>query len=74
MRTLLEHGSVVVIDNLLTGHEANLQELHGQIQFHRLDIRNAEAIAPVIRRCGCRLPPGRYPFSPAVYRRSSAIP
>ncbi len=49
VRTLLEHTSVAVIDNLLTGHEANLQELHGKIEFHKHDIRNAEAIAPVIR-------------------------
>jgi nucleoside-diphosphate-sugar epimerase len=49
VRTLVEYGSVSVIDNLLTGHEANLQEVRGQIQLHRYDIRNAEVIAPVIR-------------------------
>jgi UDP-glucose 4-epimerase len=49
VRTLVEHGSVVVIDNLLTGHEANLTEVRDRIEFHRLDIRNPEEIAPVIR-------------------------
>jgi UDP-glucose 4-epimerase len=49
VRTLVEYGSVAVIDNLLTGHEANLKEVRGQIQFHRFDIRNPEVIAPVIR-------------------------
>src|SRR5689334_4538693 len=49
VRTLVEYGSVVVIDNLLTGHEANLDEVRGQIQLHRYDIRNADAIAPVIK-------------------------
>jgi nucleoside-diphosphate-sugar epimerase len=49
VRTLVEHGSVVVNDNLLTGHEANLTEVRDRIEFHRLDIRNHEEIAPVIR-------------------------
>jgi nucleoside-diphosphate-sugar epimerase len=49
VRNLVEYGSVSVIDNLLTGHEANLQEVRGQIQLHRYDIRNAEVIAPVFR-------------------------
>jgi UDP-glucose 4-epimerase len=49
VRTLVEYGSVAVIDNLLTGHEANLNEVRGQIKFHRHDIRHPELIAPVIR-------------------------
>jgi len=54
VRTLLGHGlpgqsRVAVIDNLLTGNEANLKEVRGQIEFHSLDIRNAAAIEPVIR-------------------------
>jgi len=48
VRTLLPHGSVAVIDNLLTGHEKNLQEVRGEIQFHTLDIRDAAAIAPLL--------------------------
>jgi UDP-glucose 4-epimerase len=49
VRTLLPHGRVAVIDNLLTGHEANLKEVRGQIEFHNVDIRNAAALEPVIR-------------------------
>jgi UDP-N-acetylglucosamine/UDP-N-acetyl-alpha-D-glucosaminouronate 4-epimerase len=49
VRMLLAHGRVAVIDNLLTGHEANLKEIRGQIEFHNVDIRNAVALEPVIR-------------------------
>jgi len=49
VRTLLQHGSVGVIDNLLTGNEANLKEVRGQIEFHDVDIRNAAALEPVLR-------------------------
>ncbi len=44
-----ENGSVAVIDNLLTGHERNLDEVRDRIEFHRADIRDAAAIAPLIR-------------------------
>ena len=49
VRTLLERGRVAVVDNLLTGNEANLREVRGQIEFHNVDIRNAAALEPVIR-------------------------
>jgi nucleoside-diphosphate-sugar epimerase len=51
VRRLLAEGveRVVVIDNLLTGNEANLDEVRGQIDFQRADIRNYEEIAPIIR-------------------------
>jgi len=49
VRTLLERGHVVVLDNLFTGHEKNLAEVRDAIEFHCLDIRDARAIAPVIR-------------------------
>ncbi|MSV34690.1 MAG: SDR family oxidoreductase [Bryobacterales bacterium] len=54
VRTLLQRaeGEVEVIDNLLTGYEHNLQELAGRVQLHKLDIRDARAIAPVIRGAG----------------------
>jgi UDP-glucose 4-epimerase len=42
-------GRVVVIDNLLTGREANLDEVRGRIDFQRADIRNYEEIAPLLR-------------------------
>src|ERR1044071_3552956 len=51
VRRLLQEGAskVVVIDNLLTGHESNLDEVRGQGDFERADIRNYEEIAPLIR-------------------------
>src|SRR5579863_9307312 len=49
VRTLLARGKVAVIDNLLTGHEANLAEVRDQIEFHKIDIRDAAALEPVIR-------------------------
>ena len=51
VRRLLKEGAsrVVVIDNLLTGHEANLDEVRHAIDFQRADIRNYEEIAPLIR-------------------------
>ena len=39
---------VVVIDNLLTGKEANLAEVAGSIEFHDVDIRDADAITPLL--------------------------
>ena len=51
VRKLLEEGArrVLVIDSLLTGRESNLQEVRSLIEFERADIRNYEAIAPLIR-------------------------
>ena len=50
VRSLLREGArrVVVIDNLLTGRESNLEEVRGSIDFERADIRNYEEIAPLI--------------------------
>lgn len=51
VRALLRDGArkVVVIDNLLTGHESNLDEVRGKVDFQRADIRRYEEIAPIIR-------------------------
>ncbi len=51
VRRLLREGAsrVVVIDNLLTGREANLEEVRRSIEFERADIRRYEEIAPLIR-------------------------
>jgi UDP-glucose 4-epimerase len=51
VRSLLKEGArrVVVIDNLLSGHEANLEEVRPSIDFQLADIRNYEEIAPLIR-------------------------
>ncbi|HUI80396.1 MAG TPA: SDR family oxidoreductase [Bryobacteraceae bacterium] len=50
VRRLLDDGArrVVVIDNLATGSEANIEEVRESIEFHRADIRNYEEIAPLI--------------------------
>jgi len=52
VRGLLREGAskVVVIDNLLSGHERNLEEVRGpSLDVHRADIRNYEEIAPLLR-------------------------
>jgi UDP-glucose 4-epimerase len=51
VRRLLAEGAdrVVVIDNLLTGREENLEDVRGQIDFQCADIRDYEQIAPIIR-------------------------
>jgi len=51
VRSLLREGArrVVVIDNLLTGRQSNLEEVRRAIDFQRADIRNYEEIAPIIR-------------------------
>jgi UDP-glucose 4-epimerase len=50
VRGLLGEGAaqVVVIDNLLTGREENLEEIRSSIEFHRADIRCYEEIAPLV--------------------------
>jgi len=51
VRRLLDEGAsrVVVIDNLLTGYERNLEEVHASVEFQKLDICHYDEIAPVIR-------------------------
>src|SRR5580692_8782522 len=51
VRSLLREGArkVVVIDNLLTGHERNIEEVRASVDFQRADIRSYEQIAPIIR-------------------------
>jgi nucleoside-diphosphate-sugar epimerase len=51
VRALLREGArkVVVLDNLLTGHEENLDEVRGEIDFQRADIRNYDEIAGILR-------------------------
>jgi len=51
VRRLLQEGAsrIVVIDNLLSGHEANLEEVRHAIDFQLADIRNYQEIAPLIR-------------------------
>jgi UDP-glucose 4-epimerase len=51
VRGLLRDGAsqVVVIDNLLTGREENLDEVRASVEIHRADIRDYGAIAPILR-------------------------
>jgi UDP-glucose 4-epimerase len=51
VRKLLAEGAgkVAVIDNLLSGREENLEEVRGQVEFVRADIRDYDAIAPLMR-------------------------
>ena len=51
VRALLARGDcqVRVIDNLLTGHEKNLEEVREQIEFHRCDIREYDAVSAAMR-------------------------
>lgn len=51
VRRLLGEGAgrVVVIDNLLTGRESNLDEVRSQVEFERADICRYEEIAALIR-------------------------
>ena len=45
-RGLLAQGAerVVVVDNLLSGHERNLDEVRGHVDFHHTDIRDYDAV------------------------------
>ena len=51
VRSLLREGArkVVVLDNLLTGNERNLEEVRGSIDFQRADIRHYDEIAPILK-------------------------
>jgi nucleoside-diphosphate-sugar epimerase len=51
VRQLLAEGArhILVIDNLLTGRESNLEEVRGAIDFRRVDICDYEAILPLLR-------------------------
>jgi nucleoside-diphosphate-sugar epimerase len=51
VRALLANGDaqVRVIDNLLTGREANLKEVRNQIEWDHSDIRNPDAVSAAVR-------------------------
>jgi nucleoside-diphosphate-sugar epimerase len=51
VRALLRDGAtkVAVVDNLLSGHERNLEDVRPSVEFHLADIRNYEEIAPLMR-------------------------
>jgi UDP-glucose 4-epimerase len=51
VRGLLREGAskVVVIDNLLTGHAENLDEVRSAVEYHHVDVRDYDAIEPILR-------------------------
>lgn len=51
VRALLKEGAerVVVIDNLRSGKEENLAEVAGSVDFHVVDIRDYDAVAPLLQ-------------------------
>jgi nucleoside-diphosphate-sugar epimerase len=56
VRSLLNQADarVEIIDNLLTGHEENIEEVRNgphknDIELHRVDIRNADALRPIMK-------------------------
>jgi UDP-glucose 4-epimerase len=51
VRGLLAEGAakVVVVDNLLSGREENLEEVRASVEFHRTDIRHGEEVAALVR-------------------------
>jgi UDP-glucose 4-epimerase len=42
-------GRVVVVDNLITGHPRNLEEIRGDIDFRNVDIRDYDALRESMR-------------------------
>jgi nucleoside-diphosphate-sugar epimerase len=49
VRALLQRGHLVeVIDNLATGYARNLEEVAGQIRLHNVDIRDYDALVPIV--------------------------
>ena len=51
VRALLAAGEprVAVIDTLLSGKESNLDEVRGRVDLHLVDIRDFDAVAPVVK-------------------------
>lgn len=51
VRGILEAGGerVAVVDNLLTGHAKNLDEVRDRVDFHEVDIRDYDAVLGALR-------------------------
>jgi UDP-glucose 4-epimerase len=51
VRGLLSKGAnrVAVVDSLLTGYERNLDEVRGAVDFHKVDIRDADALGKAMQ-------------------------
>ncbi len=76
VRGLLRNGAgkVVVIDNLLTGHEENLEEVASSVELHKADICHYDQIEPIVRGADSRFPRGRNSLGAPLDRRSRGIP
>ena len=50
VRSLLDrgNGAVEIVDNLLTGHEENIEEIRARVHLHKVDIRDAVALGPIL--------------------------
>ncbi|MBI5666970.1 MAG: SDR family oxidoreductase [Chloroflexi bacterium] len=48
-RLLKDGQRVRVIDNLITGKRDNLVHLNGQLEFHQVDISDADALRPIFK-------------------------
>ena len=50
-RGLLANGAsrVVLVDNLFSGHERNIEEIRGSVDFRRVDIRDYDALVETMR-------------------------
>ena len=75
VRALLREGArkIVVIDNLLTGHESNLEEVRGADRFpagRHPQLRGDRAAHP---RRGGGVSRSRHPFRAALHRRSGSL-
>src|SRR4028119_2502672 len=53
VRTLLANGAarIIVIDNLLSGHEKNLREVRENVDFQQIDIRDYNRVLEATRGC-----------------------
>ena len=75
VRGLLREGArqVIVLDNLLTGHERNLDEVRSAIDLQRADIRSYDQIAPILAWRRHRLSRSRYPVGAPLHRRPCPV-
>ncbi len=53
VRTLLAQGAerVIVIDNLISGHERNLHEVRSHVDLEKIDVRDSESLLKATRGC-----------------------
>ena len=69
----LGDGQVRVIDNLLTGHEKNLDEVRSRIAFQRSDIRDYAAVGGSAPRRRNRISSGGDSIRAALHSRARSF-